>query len=108
MKELKEINSNKIGDEHVVYQISFNGVVRYIGVTCNLKRREYQHQRGLDRVSKPLYERMIQFGDSVWLEKIASFNDRNEAELFELHLILEDYFSNKFLINDLPKRIKYF
>lgn len=46
--------------------------------------------------------------DEVVLIEVSRYDKRYEAEMYEAYLILSDYFGDKNLINDLPKRIKYF
>jgi predicted GIY-YIG superfamily endonuclease len=88
----------------VVYSITCNGTVRYIGITNCLIRRATQHNKGIssdDR--KPFYIWCRENGiESVDLEMIYEYKTRVEAKRRECLIILQDHFNEKQLINKVP------
>jgi hypothetical protein len=88
-----------------VYSISFEGSVVYIGMTCDMKRRQkthnYLYKKGL---SKQLYDWLRQrgFDGSITLKPIHTFDRKVESKRMEVYLILKDYFGRKLLKQKVP------
>jgi predicted GIY-YIG superfamily endonuclease len=98
---------------YYVYVIKINDKVRYIGITNNVKKREYQHNYECFNVKKDkiLYNNIRKYNllNKICLEIIEEFKSKSNAELYEAFLILRDYFSSeKTLWQVAPKKIKYY
>lgn len=96
-----------------VYVIKIEGVVRYIGITNNIKTRQSQHRRDLKNFNgkgKYLYKMIRESGLelNIELEVIYEFKNRGDAARMECFLILKDYFGDKELYQSYPISIKYF
>lgn len=90
---------------YLVYQIKIDGVVRYVGYTNNLKRRQTQHNYLLKiGKKKALYDniRMNKENFSIKCEAIRQFNNKVEAKRFECLMILMDHFNNKNYYQKVP------
>jgi predicted GIY-YIG superfamily endonuclease len=90
-----------------VYQIEIEGVVRYIGRTNDLHRRELEHKRGLKTgFNKELYNHIrLEFGeeyDGLELKLVRSFKKKVDSKRYETYLILENYFSGWTLLQSIP------
>lgn len=93
-----------------VYSIEVKGVVRYIGITNNLKRRQTQHNYLFKKgEEKELYSniRLINEDEKIVLKPIYEFSSLLDAERYECFLILKDYFSDKQLWQSPPSQVKY-
>lgn len=97
---------------YIIYQIKVENIVRYIGITNNLARRQSQHRLGLknNTNSKLLYNNLNHFhkGFIINLETIKTFSTKGEAARYEALLILQDHFGPKQLWQSPPRSIKYF
>lgn len=87
-----------------LYKVKVNGVMRYVGMTNNLKRRETQHNSALKKGDiKELYcflrENEI---DHIELVLIEEFPDRTTCKRKEMLFILLDYFGPKHLKQSIP------
>jgi predicted GIY-YIG superfamily endonuclease len=94
-----------------VYQIKIGGVVRYIGMTNNIHKRQLEHRRALKNGdSKYLYRqiRLMQPEACIELEPVREFDNKGDCKRWECFLILGDYFSDKNLWQSFPVSIKYF
>ena len=94
-----------------VYSIEINGVIRYIGITNNLKRREKQHNYLFRKgETKELYSniRLVKPDEDIVLNPMYEFSSLVDAERMECYLILKDYFGDNNLWQSKPKKIKYF
>jgi predicted GIY-YIG superfamily endonuclease len=94
-----------------VYKIEISGVVRYIGMTDNLKRRQNQHTRAyIKGDSKYLYKqiRLNAPDEPISLEIVREFDNRGDCKRYEALLILENYFRDRNLWQSFPVGIKYF
>lgn len=94
-----------------VYSIEVKGVVRYIGITNNLKRRQTQHNYLFNKgEQKELYSnlRIVNPDEKIILTPIYEFSSLVDAERYECFLILKDYFGDKNLWQSIPKKIKYY
>lgn len=95
---------------YVVYQIKIDGVVRYIGTTNNLKRRQTQHNYLFRKGNtKQLYEniRLYNKDNNIVLEEIYSSTNKTEAMRYEALLILKDWFGDKTYWQTPPVNFKY-
>ena len=91
---------------YFVYQIKVLDKIRYIGYTENLIKREKQHNYLCFKrdKKKELYDNIKKTNQvEINLEVIKSFNNKVEAKRYECLLILEDYFTNKELWQQVPK-----
>lgn len=91
---------------YFVYQIKVLDKIRYIGYTENLIKREKQHNYLCFKrdKKKELYDNIKKTNQvKINLEVIKSFNNKVEAKRYECLLILEDYFTNKELWQQVPK-----
>ena len=94
-----------------VYEIKIDDVVRYIGITNNLKRRQKEHNKSF-RVDpkKFLYKKIKEYHQEIdlSLEPIYEYENKLEASRMEAKLILDDYFGEKKLWQAPPFSFKYF
>ena len=91
---------------YFVYQIKVLDKIRYIGYTENLIKREKQHNYLCFKRDnkKELYDNIKKTNQvKINLQVIKSFNNKVEAKRYECLLILEDYFTNKELWQQVPK-----
>lgn len=96
---------------YYVYYILLDGKVRYVGITNNIKKREYQHNYDcwVKQTEKKLYNQLRkQPKTSMTLNIFKRFNQKSEAELYEAYIILKDYFGPKELWQTAPKKIRYY
>jgi len=95
-----------------VYQIKVGGVVRYIGITNDVKRRQSQHRRDLKNEKNKYLYKMIKETllepIEIELEVINEFINKGDASRYEAYLILKDYFNDRQLWQSFPISIKYF
>ena len=94
-----------------VYSIKIGGVIRYIGVTDNITRREKEHIRGAKKgQGKYLYVRIKENApeEIISLSIVNQFNNKGDAKRYEALLILQDFFGEKKLWQSFPISIKYF
>lgn len=83
--------------------------VIYIGLTGNIKRREYQHNYNLRKGKEnKLYDyfsssvKDLSDNSIIKLNIIKSFKNRVEAKRYECMLILIDYFTDRNLKQKVP------
>lgn len=95
-----------------VYRIIIDGYVRYVGVTNNVIRRTKEHVRAFKKGdNKYLYKKMREMHldeNYLVLEIISEELPILEARRLEAKIILEDYFSGKYLFQSAPFSFKYF
>jgi len=95
-----------------VYRIVIDGYVRYVGVSNNVVRRGKEHVRAFKKGdSKYLYKKMREGGldeSYLILEVISDELTILDARRLEAKIILEDYFSGKYLFQSAPFSFKYF
>ena len=96
---------------YFVYYIMIDNRIRYVGITNNIKKRQYQHNYDCwnKQTKKTLYNK-IRLGvkSDIVLNVYKRFSNKLEAELFEAYLILKDHFEAKELWQTPPKKIRYF
>ena len=95
--------------KHIVYKIEIEGVVRYIGRTNSLKKRQWQHKDGLKKrfdglgTPKKFYDNLILnyrdkglewILDQIVLIPIKDFKTKILSKRWEMFIILEYYFSD--------------
>lgn len=99
--KLKRKTANK---PTIVYKIIVGDVVRYWGITNDLKRRQTQHNKGLSSgLKKTLYVELLKEGvTSVDLIPVFEFKSRVEAKRRECLMILEDWFGPRLLFQKVP------
>jgi predicted GIY-YIG superfamily endonuclease len=96
---------------YFVYYILNEGIVRYVGITNDIKKREYQHNYEcfVKQKDKTLYNLLRkQPKQSINLNLYKRFNKKSDAELYEAYIILKDYFGAKELWQAPPKNIRYY
>ena len=89
---------------YTVYQIKIQNVVRYVGRTNNLHRRQLEHNR-LIKNSKgsSIHQYCRDNGlQAIELIPIKVFKTKIESKRYEMYLILVDYFNRKDLIQKIP------
>ena len=90
-----------------VYMIKVNGIVRYIGRTNDLVRREAQHNYLCFKklTKKQLYKEIRKYETltTIKLQKVKSFQSKVDAKRWECYLILNDYFGKKQLWQTVPR-----
>jgi predicted GIY-YIG superfamily endonuclease len=94
-----------------VYEITIDGVRRYVGFTDNLNRRQKEHIRDYKKGSnKYLYSKTREVSPQTIyeLKVIAEFDDKGDGKRYEALLILQDYFNEKNLWQSFPVGFKYF
>ena len=93
-----------------IYCIIIEDKMRYIGITNNIKKREYQHNYDCykQRRSKDLYNNVRPLNIKLELNVLKIFNNKVDAERYEAYLILKDFFTQKSLWQAAPKKIKYY
>jgi predicted GIY-YIG superfamily endonuclease len=89
---------------HYIYKIVIDKIIRYIGITENLERRQYQHNNLLNKDNnKELYKQLKAINISkIKLIEIKQVKDKQEAKRYECLLILKDYFNKKQLWQSVP------
>ena len=95
---------------YIVYQIRIDGVVRYIGSTNNLKRRQTQHNYLFKKGDmKKLYQNIRLYGrdNNIVLEERFKSDNKTEAMRYEAFLILKDYFDDRSYWQTPPTNFKY-
>lgn len=87
-----------------VYQIEILGIIRYIGISNNIKLRTSQHNRGIRKCDKKLfYDYCREYGiTSVELTPIIECKDRTTAKRWEMYMILDDWSKNRELKQVIP------
>lgn len=93
---------------YVVYGIDILGVMKYVGMTNNIKRRQYEHRRMVSKSDKELYTMMRLSKEEPTLYILKEFEKKIDAVRFEAWLILDGYYNDRGLLNDLPKGIRYY
>lgn len=89
---------------YTVYKIEIDNIVRYIGHTNNLKRRQTQHNYLLKKgVKKDLYDNISDKSTKITLIPMREFKSKVDAKRYECLFILTDYFTQKKLWQKLPK-----
>jgi len=86
--------------------IKVNGVVRYIGRTNDLERREKQHNYLCfkKQTKKQLYQEIRNYPiTDIKLQRVKSFQSKVDAKRWECYLILNDYFGKKLLWQRVPR-----
>lgn len=99
---MKKTNKPK----YSVYFIQVAGVLRYIGYTSNIKRREYTHnyllKKGTDKklynIIREKYPNM-----TIELQVIDEFDSKTRAKQFEALIILYDSFNEGQLWQTIPR-----
>ena len=95
---------------YYVYEIKIDDVVRYIGTTNNLKRRQTQHNYLLRKGhTKELYEKIRLYSNdkNIVLDVRFETNNKTEAMRYEALLILKDWFDDKKYYQTPPTSFKY-
>jgi predicted GIY-YIG superfamily endonuclease len=93
---------------YIVYEITVADNIRYIGMTKNIIKREYEHNYAFKRGDKKeLYDYIKSIGYSpeyyITLNRIKGFKTRADAKRFEIFLIIWDHFyCNKMLKQKIP------
>jgi predicted GIY-YIG superfamily endonuclease len=87
-----------------VYKVEVKGLTRYVGITCDLTRRQSQHNSGLKKgEDKELYNFLREEGiDQIELIPIEQFPTRVTAKRYECLLILQDLFGERILKQKCP------
>jgi predicted GIY-YIG superfamily endonuclease len=100
----KKKRKKKSQGKTYLYKVEISGIIRYYGITNDLKRRQSQHNLGLHkREKKELYDFLVeQEIDKITLIEVQIFKKRIDAKRMEAFLILEDYFSKKELKQKVP------
>ncbi len=96
---------------YFVYEIEIDGVVRYVGMTNNIHRRELEHHRAYKKGDGKYFYKQIRLSAPeaiITLTSIKEFTNKGDCKRYEAYLILEDYFTNKNLWQSFPVSIKYF
>ena len=94
-----------------VYKIEINGIVRYIGHTKDIIKREYQHNYLLKKgYKKPLYDKIRELypdGYRISLNPLEGFKYSKmvDAKRKEMQLILANYFIHCPLLMELYQKI---
>lgn len=90
-----------------VYHIRVNGIVRYIGRTNNIKRREAEHNHlcFVKKTPKELYSGIRNYPSILEIKIIVTkvFDNKVQAKRWECFLILKDYFGEKKLWQRVPR-----
>ena len=91
--------------KYYVYQIKINGIVRYIGRTKDLKKREYYHNYNLRKgLNKELYNYCRELNlESLKLQMIKVLDTEIECKRYECLLILKDFFNKHLLKQRVPR-----
>ena len=90
-----------------VYKVEIDDIVRYIGFSGDIIRREKNHNylcfKRLDK--KILYEKIRSETHSkeIKLQVIKEFSKETDARRYECFLILKDYFAKKQLWQKVPQ-----
>jgi len=95
---------------YVCYKIEIEGIIRYVGMTNNLSRREYQHKTDCfneksKQYNKKLYKWIREHNytnDDIVLIPIYNSRNRVECKRYECRLILNDFFDKKEFIQNVP------
>lgn len=87
-----------------VYKIEINNIIRYYGITNDIKKRTYQHNYHLKKgANKDLYNNIRKINiTSINLDEVKIFKKRIDAKRYECLLILTDYFNNQELWQKVP------
>lgn len=90
--------------EYVIYKIEKNNEIIYIGLTCDIKRRQKQHSYLFKKgYKKELYDFIRTLDDKdIILIPIRSFKTKTDGKRYEMYLILYYYFSDKKLKQSVP------
>ena len=92
--------------KYVVYQIRINNVVRYIGHTKDIDRRELEHRRNYKKgVSKQFFKYLSSVGykpEDIVLEPIHLAKNKVEAKRYEAYTILYFHFNSNQLKQKVP------
>ena len=87
-----------------VYQIKVDEIIRYVGISNNIKLRTSQHNRGIRRGDKKLfYDFCRECGiTTVELIPLIECKDRTTAKRWEMYMILDDWSKNRELKQVIP------
>lgn len=90
---------------YIVYKVKIMDSIRYIGYTNDIKRRQYNHNYLLKKGKKKiLYDELRKLNIlSIELLPIKYFKTKVEAKRYECLLILNDHFTNKQLLQKVPR-----
>jgi hypothetical protein len=95
-----------------VYRIVIDDIVRYIGVTNNVNRRQKEHVRAFKKNNDKYLYRMMRESlldeNYLVLETISDELSIIDARRLEAKIILDDYFSDKNLWQSAAFSFKYF
>lgn len=100
----KKKRKKKSQGKTYLYRIEISGIIRYYGITNDLKRRQSQHNLGLRKAEKKqLYDFLNELGVSkIELIEEQVFKTRTDAKRMEALKILQDYFGEKQLMQKVP------
>jgi hypothetical protein len=90
---------------YTTYSISIDGIVRYIGTTNNLHRRQLEHNNLFKKGNnKLLYEKMreLKFEGIIELIPMYEFATSLRSKRRECYEILKDYFGPNNLFQKVP------
>lgn len=97
---------------YFVYEIVLNGTRRYVGITNNIKRRQAEHRRDVNKsnLKKYFYKMIVDYDLSreIVLNRIYAFDNKTEAMRMEAKLILDDWFEERKLWQHPPYSFKYY
>jgi predicted GIY-YIG superfamily endonuclease len=89
---------------YTVYKIEIDGIIRYIGHTNNIKRRQTQHNYLFKKgKKKELYDNITDKSIRLVLTPLREFKSKVEAKRWECLLVLQDHFSDKSLWQKPPQ-----
>lgn len=89
---------------YTVYKIEIDGIIRYIGHTNNIKRRQTQHNYLFKKgKKKELYDNITDRSIRLVLTPLREFKSKTDAKRYECLLILQDFFDNKLLWQKPPQ-----
>ena len=98
-----------------VYSISINDEVRYVGRTEDLDKRELSHlkdcyypksahyNKQFYQYVRTIYPTKDSAANALFLTPVGVFDTLAESKKWEAYLILKDYFTDKKLLQSVPK-----
>ena len=95
---------------YFVYKIVIDDKTRYIGITNDIKKREWQHNYQCFKKlgQKTLYKKIRAIKqEKITIKALYQFPNKWEASICEAYLILADYFGVRELWQSPPKSIYY-